>query len=302
MNHLPVWRPVSEWLSVLFSPLVTCVGEHFLFNKGIRIRKYIFPGGVNQLMRFQNPPLVERNCELCFVPGKEWDDIYLGLFYSQIQKEFPICRTKQEMALEIRGEEELFHPLLAIKKQFFTADKRSLVQMGKNMLVFNQLRPCGPWEQFLSLALKNRKPYLALLEPLGIRRISLRFINRFVVPDHPFSYLTLVPTGPVPLMESFSHFDMNLSGSGKDSLAQGGQLMVRVSSRPSTTGYSITLYLNYSQEETQGWMGFEEEFFLSWLHKAQGVIQETFFQAITEKAWDLFVPIKGEGDASCPKD
>lgn len=249
-------------------------------------------------MRYKNPPLIETNCQLSFLPENEWDDTFIGLFYGKVQGDYPVKRKIHEVALEVKGQDQVFHPFLASKNQFLAEDERSLIQLGKNTLVLNQLRPCGPWRLFQGVILENVKKYVLVVNPKGIRRISLRFINQFTVTDSPTSYLTIVPDSR-PVMDDCLHFDLKLVGPGKSSGTKGGQLIVRVSCYPVPSGHSLTLYFHYFWEAEADWMGFGDAELTTWLAGAHLTIKRSFEDAITDYARQFFGLIPGGGDGSC---
>ena len=66
--------------------------------------------------------------------------------------------------------------------QFVSEDKTKIVQISKDLLVVNHLKPYPHFEKWGPEVEQLLKEYVALANPSGIKRIGVRYINNIVLP------------------------------------------------------------------------------------------------------------------------
>ena len=66
--------------------------------------------------------------------------------------------------------------------QFLTDDERQLVQVRRNGFSFNRLAPYSSLDDYLPEIEKTWRLYVSIANPVRIRRVALRFINRVLLP------------------------------------------------------------------------------------------------------------------------
>lgn len=160
---------------------------------------------------YLNPPLIEAICELRFEPSQPWDWTIPGLIYAELRHDFPKRKEQRALGIEVQeGPQELRHRVhrQVDRMQFLRQDEKALVQVGRDILAVNHLRPYPSWPEFRRLITRALEIYHAVAAPTGYRRISLRYINRIEIPeDGPFEiqkYLKALPQVPDSLPQSFA--------------------------------------------------------------------------------------------------
>jgi uncharacterized protein (TIGR04255 family) len=66
--------------------------------------------------------------------------------------------------------------------QFLAPDERQLVQVRRNGFSFNRLAPYSSLDDYLPEIERTWRLYVSIANPVRIRRIALRFINRILLP------------------------------------------------------------------------------------------------------------------------
>lgn len=121
---------------------------------------------------YRNPPVVEALCEVFFT-GSAWDLAVPGLFYEQVRGRFPE-RGQREDAEGISTEP---------RAEFWSGDRSRLVQVGRDLLVVNQLRPYPHYEDWRPIVLEMCALYREVAKPAAVERATLRYLNRIPVPE-----------------------------------------------------------------------------------------------------------------------
>ena len=156
---------------------------------------------------YAKPPLVEVFCEFFFenAQGQEWDSFIVPKLYSRLKKRFPTRKHIRSVGVQLRMEpsrgvqdlERLGPP--SPRHQFFSEDGKSLVQVGENLLVVNQLPPYYGWERFKPLVDECFETYCTLAKPQSVARCALHYIDKVDVPKTEFrveDYFNLYPVLP----------------------------------------------------------------------------------------------------------
>jgi uncharacterized protein (TIGR04255 family) len=137
---------------------------------------------------YKSPPVEEAICDFQFAPGQEWD------FALQIQL---LDRFRPEYTGKVRRQQLTQTTLTVVpdqdestftfkqgpsRLQYTNTDATRIVAVGKDGLSVHVLRPYEQWEQFRARIRWALDVYREVVRPSGIRRISLRYINRIVLP------------------------------------------------------------------------------------------------------------------------
>ena len=167
--------------------------------------------------RYQNSPIVEAVCEFQFRPGNKWDWTIPGLVYNQIKGEFP--QKREEKAFEINlavqgpaGKVQQMGQSLT-KMQFIRKDGSAMVQVGPDLLAVNAYPPYLGWEGFQGLIQGQFENYRTIAQPVGFKRIGLRYINKIVFPTPEIEttdYLHYYPRVPDTLKQEHGPFRMRM--------------------------------------------------------------------------------------------
>ncbi|MBI4083108.1 MAG: TIGR04255 family protein [Candidatus Lambdaproteobacteria bacterium] len=168
--------------------------------------------------RIRNPPLLEAICEFRFdSPG--WDWTIPGRLFDRIQDQFPIRSQVNAPTFELKMAPTASASAKAVgapeRIQLKTGDESAMVQVGRDLLAVNQLKPYPGWDAFSTMIMNVYSEYVGLLPKYDIRRIGLRYINRLPVSER-FKigdYLVIDPPLPEslnrPLNSFFQRYELN---------------------------------------------------------------------------------------------
>ena len=145
--------------------------------------------------RYKNPPIEEALCEFRFEPGKEWDLTIPGKLQTELGKEYS-GKPRQGRVVEVELDAQkgdspnLRYREGFAKVQLVTEDDKRMVGVGQDVLSIHMLRPyqnpsnpeASGWDEFKPRILTALGAYKKVSEPVGVRRIGIRYINKIVVP------------------------------------------------------------------------------------------------------------------------
>ena len=153
-------------------------------------------GSLRGHRRYRNPPIDEAVCEFHFRPGPDWDLTIPGKLDSVLASEYGGKRSSQQfidVGVEIKNDEpsNLRYGQRLSKVLLFTEDQTRAVGVGPDVLSIHMLRPYqkpeapeeSGWEEFRPRIATALKAYWNVAKPKGVRRISVRYINRIVIPE-----------------------------------------------------------------------------------------------------------------------
>lgn len=199
--------------------------------------------------RYRKPPVVEALCEMYF-QDSEWDDTLIGQFYERVKSEFPRKRQQEIQEAQVRfstsGEAAAGVRRLPPRMQFLTDAGDRMIQLGRDLLVVNQLRPYRHFEEWVENLCQALKLYQELVAPARLARLGVRYINRVVIPAVTVrmeDYFTVYPEIPEALGAAHGAFMLRVelpNRSGEHTL-----LLTFGSAppeQPDTTAYLLDLY------------------------------------------------------------
>lgn len=191
--------------------------------------------------RYRNPPIDEAVCEFHFHPGPDWDLTIPGKLHSALASEYNGKRSSQQsidVGVEIKDDQpsNLRYGQRLSKVLLFTEDQTRAVGVGPDVLSVHMLRPYqrpeppdgSGWDEFHPRIAAALKAYWEVAEPAGVRRISVRYINRIVIPepmvrieDYLHSAVPLVPGLPDTVTNFMSRTDYRCEDDAHLVLAHG---------------------------------------------------------------------------------
>lgn len=146
--------------------------------------------------QYSNPPIEEAICEFHFHPNQEWNLTVPGKLHAKLDDEYsgkPQEQRGVEVVLEPRKDSRasLKYGEGLARVQLVTKDGKRKVGVGQNVLSVHMLRPydnpsgssCRGWDEFQSRIRKAFNHYWDVTQPKGVRRISVRYINKIVIPQ-----------------------------------------------------------------------------------------------------------------------
>lgn len=191
--------------------------------------------------RYRNPPIDEAVCEFHFRPGPDWDLTIPGKLHSVLASEYDGKRSSQQsidVGVEIKNDEpsNLRYGQRLSKVLLFTEDQTRAVGVGPDVISVHMLRPYqrpeppeeSGWDEFRPRIATALKAYWDVAEPAGVRRISVRYINRIVIrepmvriEDYLHSAVPLVPGLPEAVNSFMSRIDYRYEDGAHLVLAHG---------------------------------------------------------------------------------
>lgn len=153
--------------------------------------------------KYRRPPVVEALCELHFA-GSEWDDTVPGRFFESVKDEFPVKRQREIQEAQIKiadGQAEAGVKRLTPWIQFVSQQGDRMLQLARDLLVVNQLRPYPSFEDWQPSIERALRIYGDLARPQGVARLGVRYINHVVIPgarvqlEHYFTVHPQLPKG-----------------------------------------------------------------------------------------------------------
>jgi len=234
------------------------------------------------------PPLVEALCEIHFAPGQEWDWTVPGLLYAQLQKDYPRKEQAEQVEVQWGDNPSQVHRQTSRRLRFFNEHKTALVQVGKDLLVFNQLHPYPGWDLFRSMLVSALERYKAVAAPSGVAACALRYLNRLSIPQESATledYLLAVPSIPKNLPQTLVGWSLSLDIPHE---VRKGVMHLEAGSAPSqgTGRVAFVLDLRF-QAISPKELGLDDGL-LEWVDGAHEIIEETFEASITDQARSLF--------------
>jgi uncharacterized protein (TIGR04255 family) len=240
--------------------------------------------------QYDAPPIAEVLCEFYFSPGQPWDWTIPGLLYDKVKGDFPKKSQQNVLQVELRAErEEITQNIKGgmARMQFLRADEHALMQVGPDLLVINHLRPYSGWANFKVDIKRCLATYCDIVQPQGIQRIGLRYINKI---EFPYSsveiddYLLTAPRIPNEIPQVFSSWAQRVEVP-YDRL--GGSLVLQTGSLKESQDAN-TVFLLDLNFQSHGEELFDTDTALEWVEQAHDNLEAAFEASITPKARVFF--------------
>lgn len=183
--------------------------------------------------KYATPPVVEALCEVSFLGGR-WDSTVPGAFFERVRSRYPHkedhVRSPVDFLVEGAAATTRVHPPQQIVR-FCSEDRSRIVQVGRDLLVVNQLRPYPHFEQWCPVVAEMMGHYEELVQPGAIGKLVLRYLNHVEVPDAGpdlASWFRLYPQVP-------------------DEIGRTESFMLRLEIRPQLPGHRLVLTLGSAE-------------------------------------------------------
>jgi uncharacterized protein (TIGR04255 family) len=247
---------------------------------------------------YERPPVVEALCELYFA-GSQWDATVPGLFYERVRGEYPQKSELAQGGVELQfapGQAEA-RPIVAEPRlRFARTDNSRLLQLGRDLLVVNQLLPYTRYEEWRDVVLAALSHYRELAAPAGVDRLGVRYINKIWVPTglHGITrledYFLVYPHVPEDLLGHHGPFALQVM---MRPVCPNHHLVMNLGVGPPERPGTFTILLDlYDVMNLQRRDVFDQAPRL--LDEAHADIINTFENTITGKARQLFGEVKHE--------
>jgi uncharacterized protein (TIGR04255 family) len=240
------------------------------------------------LDQLKNPPLVEAVCEFRFKGEKEWDWDIPGRLYELIATEFPKKGRVRglSLSLEVHSERGIKQvPEDVDRFQMNRDDGSAMVQVGHNLLVFNQMLPYPGWNSLLGAIENVLNEYSKISPEAPFDRIGLRYINRLPIPkEAPTDIGTVTtfdppipPTIDKPLVNFYQRYEL-VHDDPKGVLIHQTALQ-----RGAEGGHNFILDLDFGSREVSDVAIRDAR---NWLTKAHERLEEAFVASINPTLLD----------------
>lgn len=245
--------------------------------------------------QYTNPPIEEAICEFRFAPGQAWNFTVPGLFYEKVRDLYTGEPQQQNLiTTEFKfGRMPPAKPEVTVTQElpkffFSSSDATKLVGVGPDALSIHSLRPYEGWDEFSHRIDQAFQFYLEVAKPVGIIRISLRYINRIVVSADELidlsEYVNIYPQFPDSLPSNMSGFVTRTESIYEDIPIR---LVTTLSdAEPSSEHVVFILDLDISQTWIEKPLSFEEV--LSNLYELKSREGQAFESLITDRTRELF--------------
>ena len=237
--------------------------------------------------KYKNSPLVEVLCEFQFIPKEQWDATMPGVFYQKIKRDFPVKKERKPLIMLDETTNEKQKGKFISLTQFYNKKEDSLIQVGKNMLTINCLKPYPHWEKFKPLINDNLSIFRKTNNPNSIRKIILTYINRINIPLEQINledYFNFYPQTPKKFGKTMRSIDSIIQIPYCDNR---DLLTLRIANAvpEKENKISMLLQLDYAINEAES-ISFNE--IGKWLENAHTIIKNVFELSITNKCRTLF--------------
>ena len=247
---------------------------------------------MNTGRKYRKPPVVEALCELFFA-GSAWDDTVPGRFYDRVKDRFPVKRQKAiqgaQFQLTDSGEAAAGIRQLPPRMQFLTEAGDRLIQLGRDLLVVNQLPPYPRFDDWAPMVPWALEVYRELAQPQAVAKLGIRYINRVVIPESRIAledYFTVYPSLPAGLGDEHGKFMVRLEVPTRNG---GHQVLVTFGSAPADRreeiAFLLDLYDIFNPAEP-----FDLEDVQAQMRTAHENVEAAFEGSIQDKLRRLFEP------------
>lgn len=234
-------------------------------------------------------PIIEVVCEFRFEPGEPWDLTVPGLVYQKLKDVFPKKVTRSRLDIDVpstgRRAQRTWFPGNFV--QFQQPRGKALVQLARNLISVNHLKPYPKWEKFLPLIRLGYDAYCEVASPAGLRRVGLRYINRIELPGKTIEfedYFDFRPFLGAGLPQDFVSFLLAVETPFEDE-RDILRLQFRPDSEQPESKSAVVLDLDYILVRPKD-ITLDKSF--DWLEEAHGHLETAFEGCITDKLRELF--------------
>jgi uncharacterized protein (TIGR04255 family) len=229
--------------------------------------------------QYRNPPLVEVFCEFSFAPAPDKKQFALELskFWEGDRKRI---RNQFPLAVEPTGPPVPRH-------RFLSENEKTLLQVGENLLVVNQLPPYHEWERYEPVVVECFDRYTRVWTPTRVDRAAIHYINKIDVPEVDFNlddYFNLFPVLPEFPGTPATNIALSYEVLGAK---EGDIVVTTMRQHPSAAPQGTTFLLQWDYVATGG-MDAETQQAQSWLANAHAFLSELFHGTLTDECRRLF--------------
>lgn len=132
--------------------------------------------------QYRKPPIQEAVCEIRFAPAGEWNVIYPLSIYERVRNEYSSKPRQQKLVNVVAGQTNVNVAGLELNEitrlQFLSEDGRRIMSIAPDLLSVSVMRPYPGWEEYQPAIHRALAAYAAVVNPVGVRRLAVRYINQ----------------------------------------------------------------------------------------------------------------------------
>ncbi len=235
--------------------------------------------------QYPNPSVVEAIVDFSFTPGPEWNITVPGRMYDRVAADYPLQEpvypefgSRTTSFFQSRGFP--FVDRIRLK----ASDETRLLQLGRDRLILNQLRPYPGWNRLKPHVLGILHHYTAVARPTGLDEVSVRYINQIdVTADVPLADLfTFRPVIEGQLNTRLREFSLTSTFTYDDGDELEAQLTAIEPTEGSQQSFVLDLDFRAGPDHLLALDRIDE-----WLDQAHGQIESAFERIIHQSVRDI---------------
>jgi uncharacterized protein (TIGR04255 family) len=240
-------------------------------------------------IKLKNSPILEAVCEFRFKDSTDDLTIY-GSIHNELKGIYPNKKktTLKEIKLASKDGKTVAMPNEIELQQFINSDNTSLIQVGKNILTVNKLKPYSTWNEFGQMIKTAYDNYIKITGLSTLERIGLRYINRIEFAE------SFIKTGEYFKLRP--EYNVNALGEEHGPFMVGvrffknqdcDNLKIELTTGDPTQGYQFAFILDIDYF-TLDMSSTNTENALIWVNNSHSEVENAFFSCITEKMMEKF--------------
>ena len=207
------------------------------------------------MKKYTRNPITEALIDIQVEPVLSSNPSEIEKIHEVFKDEFPEKRTRHtiESTLQIKQSipTNAEHNVLIDGFQFWKEDKTEVIQCRLDGFSYSRLRPYDHWEIHSPKMYIAWNKYLERFKPINVKRIAVRFINVFEIPETVFKlqdYFNSTPEPPSDLPQSIGNFLQRLEISNNNEMIAVVTFTNRRPTKPNITPilFDIDVYQNVS--------------------------------------------------------
>ena len=235
-----------------------------------------------------NCPIIEAliDIKVQLPESKELNDLHA--IYDVIKDKFPIEKKRYQISgtFELKPEEGRAKSDMSDPQingfLFYSESKNKIIQSRFDGFTLNKHKPYESWSNLIKEAKENWKEYKKAVEPISIKRLALRYINKIPIktPFDPSKYFNTLPTLANKLDYNIKSLFSQITVENKDINAFANITEGIEKGNDDTIQFllDIDVFKQGEFEDSKIWNYFEE---------LRNFKNEIFFESITQKTLDL---------------
>ena len=244
--------------------------------------------------QFKNPPIQEVLIDIQVTLPAEVSLDALKKFHDGLESRFPEKQERiswqQGFQISAVGEAHAMTSSRSFDGYLFKcAQDGKVVQVRRDGFTFNKLKPYSKWETFSAEARELWERYAQLARPVSVQRVSLRYLNRIVLPlplGDFRDYCLLFPDIPSGMPQGVSDFFLRFATPVPDILSCA---MITMTFEPPAAGItSLSMIFDIEAIHLFDSLNVDVEVIWRKLAELRDLKNKVFDSGLTEKAKRLF--------------